>query len=83
LREIEPSREQWKTFWNEIEKTSLWHWKEHYDNLNILDGYSWSVKIEIGNYSIESYGSNDAPKDFKEFLNALENLTDKKVSNIH
>lgn len=57
-----------------MEQIGLWNWENEYYNL-ALNGYSWDVKIEIGNYSIESQGLTNVPESSMEFLKALKELT--------
>jgi hypothetical protein len=87
---IIPSEEEWKKFWNEMDKIGIWEWIEDYTDQDILyieDGSSWNLKIELGNKKVESSGSTYYPgenvkeivpyqsESFKKFLNALRSLT--------
>ena len=86
---IIPSEEEWKKFWEKMDKVGIWNWIENYDcpDLMVLDGTSWNLKIEVGDKKIESSGSNyypgenieeivpDQSKSFKKFLNAIRLLT--------
>ena len=61
---IIPSEEEWKKFWDEMEKIRIWKWIEDYtheDDLYTLDGSSWNLKIELGDKKVESSGSNNYP----------------------
>ena len=91
--EIIPSEEEWKDFWIKMDQISIWNWLEHYypQNIQVLDGYYWNLKIQLGNNKIESSGSNAYPGDngeivdmamtipFKMFLDAIENLTGLEI----
>ena len=87
---IIPSEEEWKKFWDKMDKIGIWEWIDNYtleDDLYTLDGSSWNLKIELGNKKVESSGSNYYPgenieeivpdqlESFKKFLNALRSLT--------
>ena len=87
---IIPSEEEWKKFWDEMDKIRIWKWIDDYtleDDLYTLDGSSWNLKIELEDIKVESSGSNAYPgenikesdpnqsKSFKKFLNALKSLT--------
>ena len=87
---IIPSEEEWKKFWDKMDKIGIWNWIESYSpqDVEVLDGLSWNLKIELGNRKFESSGSNAYPgenveesvhpnqsKSFKKFLNAFKSLT--------
>ena len=86
---IIPSEEEWLKFWDKMDKIGIWKWIEDYycQDLMVLDGSSWNLKIELGDKIVESSGSNaylgenikesdpNQSKSFKKFLNALRSLT--------
>jgi hypothetical protein len=88
-----PSDEEWKDFWIKLEQIGIWKWNKSYSpqDMLVLDGTVWNIKIEFGNKKIESSGSNAYPgnnigetnmnmsKSFKKFLDALEELTGSKI----
>ena len=86
---IIPSEEEWKKFWDKLDKLRIWKWVENYDypDFVVLDGTSWDLKIELGDKTLKSSGSDaypgenieeivpDQSESFKKFLNALRSLT--------
>ena len=85
-----PSEEEWKKFWDKMDKIGIWEWIEDYTDKDIMymeDGSSWNLKIELGDKKVESSGLTYYPgenvkeivpyqsESFKKFLNALRSLT--------
>ena len=80
-----------------MDKIGLWNWQESYipQNMIVLDGYHWNLRIELGDNIIESSGSNaypgedigeivdmDKSKSFKQLLNAVKKLTGVEIKNM-
>ena len=91
---IIPSEEEWKKFWDKMDKIGIWNWIKSYypKDVEVLDGTHWTLKIELGDKKFESSGSNaypgdnigeiidlDESKSFKKFLNALDHLLASKL----
>ena len=49
-------------------------WDEHYDNPDILDGTSWSIVINYGNYQRKWSGNNASPPSWSRFIKAINSL---------
>jgi hypothetical protein len=94
---IIPSEEEWMKFWDKMDKIGIWNWIESYypQDVMVLDGTNWTLKIKLGNKKFESSGSNaypgenvgeiidvDKSKSFKKFLNALTSLTGIKIKSM-
>lgn len=92
--DISPSESDWRLFWDRMDEINLWDWNNFYEpqNVYVLDGVSWMIKISVGNKKIECHGSNAYPGDnpdeivdlnvsttFRKFLNAVEDLTGLRV----
>lgn len=71
---IKPTTEDWVEFWLKLDEIGIWEWNNNYDNLLVLDGYSWRLDIISGTKTIKSGGSNDYPENFKTFLEVIETL---------
>ncbi len=86
-QEINPTEDQWLTFWTAINKINIWEWETRYEDPGVMDGTSWRVCIQYGNRSIESSGSNKYPggtddaKDFGLFLRAFRKLLGRVAFN--
>lgn len=86
--DVTPTEAQWASFWKSCQKLGLWEWQEAYSNSAVVDGTTWSVKIELADREIVSGGSNDYPGDendqgyevypkkFTKFLAAVSKLAD-------
>jgi hypothetical protein len=86
---ITPTKEQWRSFWQQVEKVQLWQWSPDYSNRAIADGTQWRVKIEYNDKAISAFGSNGYPLEgnvaksnqnsepslpFNQFLQAVRTL---------
>jgi len=72
-RIVSPSKEQWETFWNEIEEIGTWNWKNEYKNPgNILDGTQWTIEILYKGKYFESYGDNNFPGGFERNISNID-----------
>lgn len=74
VEKIKPSADEWKEFWSGLNKIGLWSWKSSYENLNVLDGYTWYLHIISPSNSIKSTGENSYPKNFYLFLKIFEDI---------
>jgi len=94
---IIPSEEAWIKFWKKMDNIGIWDWMEHYQpqNVIILDGYRWDLKIVLGNKKLECSGLNAYPgdeigeiidsnksKSFNRFINAVKTLTGIQIRNM-
>jgi hypothetical protein len=85
---ITPSADQWKKFWKTMDEVKVWKWRSRYENLDVLDGSSWSLELEYGDEMVRSRGRNGYPSDddvaamagpgeseiFKKFREAVREL---------
>ena len=73
-KEIKPSPEEWKKFWEVCDRIELWNWQPRYENLDILDGFSWRIVIEFDDKKLDSSGSNDGPKLLRDLFDSISEL---------
>lgn len=79
---VQPLPEDWQRFWAEMDKIGVWDWEKHYDNMWVLDGTSWSIKLKQGKKRVTSDGSNAYPGSegpetsatFRAFCRAVQKL---------
>lgn len=71
---VEPGPAGWERFWNAIETAGTWSWKERYEDPTVLDGTSWSVRLEYGQRTVSASGLNAFPPGWKTVRRALEEL---------
>ncbi|WP_245917506.1 hypothetical protein [Bacillus canaveralius] len=65
-------------FKKELFKMKIWDWKHDYQrNEMILDGTSWSIKLETKGATYSSGGFQEFPKEWSKFCRAMMNLTGK------
>jgi hypothetical protein len=69
------SEDDWHKFWKKTVNLKVWLWQSQYVDKSSSDGTSWSVNMEIGKLKLKAYGSNQYPENFREFLQALSDLT--------
>lgn len=61
-------------FWKDLlQFLHTCQWDEKYESY-VLDGTQWELKIKGDGIKIKSYGSNNYPPDFQEFLSRLNAL---------
>jgi len=70
----EPAGEDWRKFWKNTVKLKIWLWNDQYVDKSSSDGSSWSLSIEVANLKLKTYGSNNKPENFNEFLQAVKGL---------
>lgn len=79
-----PTTLEWSKFRNKLDEMGVWDWTEDYERCCLVDGYSWELKIEYDDYSIETEGINYGPQrvvgetiieGIEELINAIEELT--------
>ncbi|HWB59012.1 MAG TPA: hypothetical protein VG733_05950 [Chthoniobacteraceae bacterium] len=64
VRKVQPTAEQWQTFWNEMNAIDIWHWSAKYaPSAAVEGGTQWDATIEGGGHSIKSEGGNAYPSD--------------------
>lgn len=65
--------EQWKDFLIEFLLCGVMPWKKDYPNPGIIDGYGWSLFCRFPEgTTLESGGSNAAPRRFNRFLKLMK-----------
>ena len=85
--ELSPSDGAWALFWQAVEAAGVWRWNDLYENLDVLDGTQWSLKLEHHGNNLTSGGSNAYPGsnapdysetgEFGQFIKAVRELTGK------
>jgi hypothetical protein len=89
IAELTVGDDDWNRFWRALETAGVWQWKGRYENLDVLDGTQWSLKIKRRDRNVECSGSNaypgsDTPDysptgEFGCFIQAVRNLTGKDI----
>jgi hypothetical protein len=72
--EIVPTPSEWEQFWQKLTDLHVWEWKKRYDNPHVLDGTQWELKFEANGRKKKFSGSNEYPKSFDKFLEAVSVL---------
>lgn len=73
---VTPSSEQWDSFVKKVKPfTSKWK-KEYW--APVCDGTQWEVNIIVDELHLKSWGSNDFPEDFEQFMKIVSELTGVK-----
>jgi hypothetical protein len=85
--ELSPNPEAWERFWQAVEATGVWQWRNSYENSEVLDGTQWSLKLAHQGKRLTSGGSNAFPGcnqpeyaescEFGRFIQAVRVLTGK------
>ena len=91
-QKIVPTKEAWEKFWKALDELKVWEWEKRYDNRNVRDGLVWSLKIQHGDRSVSSGGTNGYPgsdlhemagpmpsQRFKEYQEAVEALISRPL----
>lgn len=69
-----------KEFKQEIYRLNIWNWEPNYEKDGIvLDGTSWSVRLETRSKMYKSEGLQCFPKEWPNFCRALTKLTGKNI----
>jgi hypothetical protein len=86
--ELSPSDDAWAHFWQAVEAAGVWRWNDRYENLDVLDGTQWSLKMRHHGNSLICGGSNAYPGssapdylescEFGQFIKAARELTGKR-----
>lgn len=66
--------DEYKKFVHKVYMSYIKEWDEHYDNPDILDGTSWSIVINYGNYQRKWSGNNAYPPSWSRFIKAINSL---------
>ncbi len=69
-----PNAEKWAAFMTCLEELKVWHWEPQYFQTDMCDGIQWEVKLELGDKSLHSHGTNKTPDGFDEFKAAVKEL---------
>ena len=76
--DITPLKEEWISFWNELEDIDAWTWEEEYvptPNID-MDGNIVDIHISFKYLKINTHCWCENPPGFKDFYYALYELTD-------
>jgi len=84
--EVAPTPEQWREFWQEVDRLKVWEWEHEY-YAPVIDGVGWNVHIVHGEHEVHSHGSNAFPDShgiarpgsFKRFLKAVSRLLGRRI----
>jgi hypothetical protein len=61
-----PTENQWRCFWEEMNRIRVWSWKEKYDpgdiGENVYDGGGWHLIVAYRGKAIDTKGGNAGPK---------------------
>jgi len=69
-----PSDNRWQLFFQTLDGINVWKWKKRYEDYEVEDGGSWSLKITKNSKKLECHGDIDYPSNFNDFLEALNKL---------
>ncbi len=71
---VQPDAEAWQRFWAAVDAAGAWEWEARYVDPDVLDGTSWSLRLEHEGRAVESSGSNAWPSGWEQLQAALEQL---------
>lgn len=71
---VRPDAEAWQRFWAAVDDAGAWAWDADYDEPGVLDGTSWSLRLEHEGRAVDSSGSNAWPPGWEQVQAALEQL---------
>lgn len=77
-----PDQEKLDVFLAGMENSGVFEWEDHYNECCSLDGVSWSLKINTGNRTRISRGTNGYPPGWPLFLAALESILGTVLKNL-
>ena len=71
-----PSREQWRKFRKTLNEIGVWQWNARYGRRRTKAGagYSWQLTLKYSKRALTSAGNTGAPKQLKQFEEALNAL---------
>jgi hypothetical protein len=82
---LNPSPAHWAAFWEAMDQINVWAWRSDYSTPDVLDGTSWSLKLQHAGRTMSSGGDNGYPggngpeysrtSAFAKFLTQLRKLT--------
>ena len=71
------TKDQWDSFWSNLDQIDVWNWEKDYFNQDVLDGTQWELVIDRkGKRRRRIFGSNDYPPNFKLLLDAINKLAE-------
>lgn len=70
---IEPSSEQLKLLKERLRAIDVVHWDESYW-ATVLDGWSWSLSVNLDGIAVESSGSNACPEGFDSLVSCITEI---------
>jgi len=75
------TKDQWDSFWSNLDQIDIWNWKKDYFNQDVLDGTQWELIIKRDNKkTIKIYGSNAYPENFQLFLDVINSVAKTKIT---
>ena len=69
---LTPQHAQWEFIIQSLLRIGVSDWRKQYDNLEVCDGFYWSLTINSPQLKLRSSGSNDAPEAFEKVRDILE-----------
>lgn len=87
-QEVNPTPQQWKSFWKKLDRIHFWKWPESF-GVNAMDGRWWSVSVNLSGKKLKSEGTNAYPPDgksidpsreFRQFCRAVSVLVGQEFS---
>ncbi len=69
-----PDAGKWAGFMACLEELEVWSWESQYFHTDMCDGIQWEVKLELGDKTLHSHGTNKTPEGFDEFKAAIKEL---------
>lgn len=72
------TQEQIDCFREELYRSDLLNWAERYEDLTVLDGTHWNIRISYETYCETKSGSNHFPPGWTKFCRAVTRLSCKE-----
>ena len=61
--ELEPSAQDWRRFWNALERAGVWEWASDHSDFAAVDAHTWAVEIAHDDRQVRAGGNNSYPPD--------------------
>jgi hypothetical protein len=56
-----PSEDQWRQFWQDVDRMDVWSWLPKYIDSDVLDGIEWSLSLSHDGRKVKCEGINAYP----------------------
>ncbi len=78
--DVQWDQHKWDSFMNDLMSCRVQNWKDRYIREGFYDGFEWNVKLKTESETIDIWGNEAYPEQWKDFVTVIHNYINPDIT---